>query len=311
MTILLTDNDLKTVLPMSAAIEAVEQTLRERVNGTGVAIARTSFNVGEASLIFTPGGLAETGIAGVRIYCRGADLDQQLVTIWDTHTGELLCLIPGAALGPIRTGAIGAVAVKYLAPPDTQIVGVIGGGVQTRTQLLAIQQVRPIQKVLLFRRDPVQRQQVTEALQAELGIPVEAVTSAQEAVASADLVVIATKSNTPVIQADWLKPGVHINALGPKYHGRSEIGLDLIEAADVLASDFPEQYERESNFILYSTEKMERIRDLAHITNIKPTRPQQFTTLFLSHGLAGTEVAVANAAYLKAKALGIGLNITV
>jgi ornithine cyclodeaminase len=310
MALLLTDRDLETVLPMSDALATVEGALRERANGTAVAVPRTRFDVGDSSLVFTPGGYRELGVMGLRVYATGVSVDHQLVAIWETVRGQLLCLIVGSALGAIRTGAIGGIAVKCLARSDAEVVGVVGAGRQARTQLLAIQQVRPIRKVLIYRRDAHRREEVAQSLRTELGIPVEVARTAEEVVRPADIVILATTSSSPVIESSWLKPGVHVNTLGPKYRSRSEIGIDLIERADWLASDFPEQYQAEPEFILHGTSQLSRIEDLAQVLISERERPRGITTVFLSHGLAGTEVAVAKAAYLNALRRRIGHEVT-
>lgn len=310
MALLLTDQDLKKALPMSEALVAVEGALRERANRTAVSLQRTSFRVSNSSLVFTPGGYRELGVMGLRVYVTGVPEDQQLVAIWDSQSGQLLSVIVGSDLGAIRTGAIGGIAVKRLARPDAAILGVVGAGRQARTQLLAIQQVRSIRKVLLHSRNPSRREKVARSLSAEMGLSVEAVPTAEKAVRSADIVILATDSAIPVIEARWLKAGTQVNTLGPKYRARSEIGIDLIERADWLVSDFPEQYQTEPEFILHGTPHLTRLEDLAQVLISGRERPREITTVFLSHGLAGTEVAVARAAYLNALRHGIGHEVS-
>ncbi len=307
--VVLTDEDLERVLSMPEAMAAVEQVLAERQGGSAVVLPRMALRAGEHGLVFTPGALAGLGVAGLRVYPVGTPSDEQLVAVWNLRQGTLEGLVLGSALGALRTGAIGGVAAALMAAPDASVVGVIGAGRQARTQLLAIRAVRPISRVTIYRRDAARREEMARKLSSELGLPVEAAPSPQAAVAEADIVVTATPSPEPVLRVEWLKPGAHVNSLGPKYRGRSEIGLDLVEQAEWLVSDFPEQYRGEVEFILHGTPHMERLRDLAELYATRPQRPAGAITLFLSHGLPGTEVAVAAAAFRRAVELGVGRRV--
>lgn len=305
MVRLLTDGDLERVLDMDVAIEAVEAALRERAAGTGVALPRTGMAVGTGRLVFTPGGYAGMQAMGLRVYTAGYPTDEQVTAVWDAATGRLSAVFLGRLLGAVRTGAIGGVAIKHLARSDAAVVGVVGAGLQARTQLMAAVRVRPIREVRIYRRTPELRHALAEEWTALLGVPVRPVSSPREAVAGADIVVCATSAAEPVIAVEWLVPGVHVNSLGPKVRGRSEIGLDLVERADLVVSDFPEQYRQEEQFILQGTPHMERMQDLAHLISGFRRRPEAIT-LFLSHGLAGTEVAVGLALARRAAEMGVG-----
>jgi ornithine cyclodeaminase/alanine dehydrogenase-like protein (mu-crystallin family) len=219
-------------------------------------------------------------------------------------------VILGSGLGATRTGAIGGVAAKWMAPVGARRLAILGGGVQSRTQLRALRVVRPtLTEVRVFRRDRARREETARQWSTESGLDVQPADSAREAVDGAEIVVLATDSATPVVETDWLRDGAHVTSLGPKYHGRSEVGLDLLETADWLVSDFPEQYAREPEFLLHGTPRESQIRDLAALVGERPVRDPGLRTVFLSHGLAGTEVAVAHRSLSSAARLGVGQEI--
>ena len=85
--------------------------------------------------------------------------------------------------------------------------------------------------------------------------------------------------------------------------------MDLIERADVLTSDFPEQYGQEEEFILHGTRHLVRVQDLAALAASGSAPGREQISVFLSHGLAGTEVAVARALARRAAALGVGIEV--
>jgi ornithine cyclodeaminase/alanine dehydrogenase-like protein (mu-crystallin family) len=294
---------------MEEAIAAVGTALAERAAGTLVAPPRTTWPVPPSALTITPGGLGSLGALGMRVYVRGVREDQ-LTAVWRIADAGLEGIVVGPELGRVRTGAIGGLAIRCLAPARVRTVGILGGGPQSRTQLLAARVVRPsITEVRLFRRDPERRAATAAAWAAATGLPVRAVESPRAAVDGAELVILATDSSTPVVDARWLAPGAHVNTLGPKYRGNSEIGEDLLASADRLVSDFPEQYRDEPEFIGHGRATRTRLRDLAEVVAAPPDRPEGERTVFLSHGLAGTEVAVARRALANAERLGIGVEL--
>jgi alanine dehydrogenase len=307
MATLLTEADLSRCLSMPEAIEAVESALRERRESTAVSPPRTYWPIADSGFTVTPGGFRGLGVLGFRVYLLGGGANDQMTVVWNLGDRTLEGVIVGPSLGAIRTGAIGGVALKYLAPRDATRVAVVGGGTQSRTQLLALKAVRPsIRSVTLFRRDEARRRDSAAAISKELNVPVEPAESSESAVRGSDVVILATGATEPVLRASWLREGAHVSSLGPKYQGRSEIGLDLMEWAQETVCDFPEQYRREDDFLLHGSPLEEKILDLAAVAGRPLDRPPERNTLFLSHGLAGTEVAVAHRALSNARERGIG-----
>ena len=297
MAVLLVDRDLPRCLSMTEAIDAIDGALAERRAGTAVSPPRTSWSVGSSGLTLTPGGFEGLGALGMRIYLRGAGANDQMTAVWDLSTHRLVGILVGSELGAIRTGAIGGVAYRTLAPAGVETAAVVGGGPQSRTQLLALKAVRPkLASVRLYRRNPERRRETAERLSHELGIPVLPTDSVDGAVRSANVVILATDSRFPLLRPEWLAEGAHVSSLGPKNTGRSEIGLDLFDWAERIVSDFHDQYRQEEEFLLHGTPREAAIEDLAAVVGRNEERPAKLKTLFLSHGLAGTEVAVARRA---------------
>lgn len=218
--------------------------------------------------------------------------------MWSADDAKLKGIILGERLGNLRTGAIGGLAIRHLSAPDASIVGILGSGAQARTQLAAAAAVRKLDRARVYSRDEKNRAAFADEMQHTLGIEVEPAGSASEAVDDADIVICATASRTPVIHARDLKPGVHVNTVGPKTYEGYELGLDIADAAAVIATDSPEQTRAyASPFFLAGSGNEHRIADLADIMAGKAVgrgSPGD-TTLFCSVGLAGTEVVVASA----------------
>jgi ornithine cyclodeaminase len=121
--------------------------------------------------------------------------------------------------------------------------------------------------------------------------------SAEHAVSRADVVILATNSSTPVIEAGWLKPGAHVNTLGPKKRSGHELPLDIAVRAALVASDSPQQIiAAGAEHMLHGHPAAGRMAHLGDPKVLETRGPG--ISLFLSSGLAGSEVA-ALAAVLK------------
>lgn len=140
-------------------------------------------------------------------------------------------------LTDIRTAAAGAVAARHLAPRHVATAGVIGTGVQARLQIQAAHLVRPFDQVLVWGRDMAKAQACADDLAQSLGITARACDSARDVVAGSQLVVTTTPAKTPIIQAEWLHPGLHITAMGSDQTGKTEIHPDALAAADLYVCD--------------------------------------------------------------------------
>ncbi|MBB4228124.1 ornithine cyclodeaminase family protein [Rhizobium mongolense] len=300
MTIILSDSDLDRSTAMQIAIETIEEAMAAR--SAGVLVSPPRHNVsfgGKGDLVFTIGGtIGEHSIAGFRVYetFKGLRHDQ-IVAVWSAETAELQGLVVGSRLGDIRTGAIGGIAIRHMSSPGVRTVGVIGSGHQARTQLEAAALVRRLDHVRVYSRHEQNRRTFSAEMEERLGIPVEPVDTPRRAVSEADIVICATTSRTPVMEAAWLKPGVHINTIGPKTVDEHELGLDIAAAAHLIATDSLEQTDAyKAPFFLHGSPDAVRLVDLAAIVSgrlrVRPAHDQ--TTLFCSAGLAGTEVLVAS-----------------
>ncbi|CAN5853726.1 N/A [soil metagenome] len=295
---ILTDTDVAEHLTMSVAVAKMEDAFRELAAGTLAAPPRFRVEAPNGALVFTAGAAmgAEQAI-GFRVYdtfSSAASTEQtQLVVVFNSETGRFKGVVIGAVIGAMRTGAIGGVAIKYLARPDAQVLAVVGAGFQARTQIRAAMAVRSFKQVYVSSRTRSSAEKFRDEVVTEFGVPCEA-TDAQTAVQNADVVLCATTSRTPVLETAWLKAGTHINQVGPKGFGASELPASITDIATLIATDSVAQtraYDKphfvtdESRFVGLESVVVGDVPGRLHDDNI---------TLFCSVGLAGTEVVLAN-----------------
>jgi ornithine cyclodeaminase/alanine dehydrogenase-like protein (mu-crystallin family) len=241
---------------------------------------------------------------------RGLDAHQGTVTLFDGETGEVRVLMNASAITAIRTAAVSAVATRLLARKDARVLGILGAGVQARSHLEALPLVRNFDTVRIFSRTLEHAQ----ALAAQVGA--EAVDTAEEAVRDADVVVTATSSAEPVLAREWLKPGAHVNAIGGRPPQITE--LDTATIADsAFYVDRRESAEAEAGDYRAAVESgaigPDHIRaELGELViGVKPGRSsEEEITVFRSLGLAVEDLAAAEYVLRRARATGVGTEVS-
>jgi alanine dehydrogenase len=316
MALLLSEADVQQILTTPMALAAVEDSFRRLADGSALLHSRQRLHIPGKSYLHYMAAADGTGnYMGLKIYTSAKVGLRFLVPLFQVDSGELLALIEADYLGQIRTGAASGLATKLLARADASKIGIIGTGLQSRTQLHALALVRTITGVRAFSRTPEHRERFAKEMTEQLGFPVVAVASAQEAVHGADIVVTATNSTDPVLDGSWLTPGMHINAIGANFPQKHELDGTAVRRCDIIAADSREQSKIEAGDLIqmYGDDKRrwDNVIELAEIVAGKvPGRsnPEQIT-LFKSNGIAIEDIVVAGRIYEIAKERGMGRQV--
>ncbi len=169
---------------------------------------------------------------------RGLPTASGLMVLIDAETGvPRAILLDNGYLTDVRTALAGAVAADALARAALDTVAVLGAGAQARWQLRALALVRWPRRALVWARRRAEADRLAEEMTGRLGLPVEAVDEAEQAVAESDLVVTTTPATAPIVRAAWLHPGLHITAMGSDAEHKQELEPAVLRRADVLVSD--------------------------------------------------------------------------
>jgi ornithine cyclodeaminase/alanine dehydrogenase-like protein (mu-crystallin family) len=302
--IYLNEKDVAEFLDMPTAIQALRDAFLARARNEGNVIPRTRWEFGERRLNVMGGGLAVQRRFAVKCYGSSAFH----VLLYSEQDG-LIAIIEANVLGQIRTGAASAVASEKMARPGARKVGLIGTGRQARTQALALSSAGLLQEVAVYGRRRDKLEAFCAKLGPELGAPVHAAASAEEAVVDADIVTAATNSATPVVMASWLKAGAHVNGIGANAANRREIDPEIVlKASLVVTDDIPQAKTEAAEFIdLAKAGRLDwsRIKPLHEIVTADslPRDPSSLT-LFKSLGVGLEDVAVASIVYHRAVASG-------
>lgn len=316
MSLLLSEGDVKSLLTMSLAIEAVENSFRRLGDGSALLHSRQRLHLRSKSYLhYMAAADGVSGYMGLKIYTSSGKGLRFLVTLFSVETGDLVALIEADYLGQMRTGAASAVATRYLARENARTLGMIGTGLQARTQLAAIAQVRKVKEIRVFGRDAGRRERFAKEMSDVLKISVLAVTSGEEAVRDADIIVTSTTSTAPVLEGQWLKPGVHINAIGANFPQKRELHARAVERCDVIVVDSRAQSKLEAGDLIHAfgedATRWTGVRELAEIVAGKVggrTSPDQIT-LFKSNGIATEDVTVAGRIFEMARERGAGREV--
>ncbi len=233
----LSASDVRAAITMREAIEAVREGFIALSAGRATVPVRGALESPEGILLTMPSHLDDgwvVKIVSVNAGNRALDLPavQATVLVIDARTGVPQALMDGGTLTAIRTGAASGLATDLLARPEAKVLGVIGAGVQARTQIEAVRTVRPIEEIRVFSLHGAQA--LADELQRQGGARVTLAHSAAEALAGADVIVAATNSKTPVVRAEDVTAGAHINGIGSFTPEMQEIAAEVVVKARVV-----------------------------------------------------------------------------
>lgn len=318
--LVLAHDDVKQLLPMEECIELMAGVLADLARGSVWQPLRFVVRPPDESSLMglMPAHRSEPQPAyGLKVICifpgnpaRGIDAHQGGVLLFDGETGVPRALLDASAVTEIRTAAVSAVATRLLAREDAKELAILGSGVQARSHLEAMANVRTFTRARVWSRTAAHARAL--AAEASAPFPVEAVPSAQEAIRGADVVVTATSSRDPIVEREWLAPGAHVNAVGSSIPTARELDADTVAGASLFA-DARESMVNEGGDYLFAVREAgigpDHIR--AELGEIligarEGRRSADELTVFKSLGLAAEDLAAAEFVYSRARETGRG-----
>ena len=319
--IILSQNEVKSCLPMGEAIRAVREAYiafaKGRVKMPPVMHLDVSQYNGEVDI--KSGYIEDLGLIGTKIasgfyenYKLGLPPGVAVIILMDLKTGIPVAIMDGTYVTAYRTGAAGAVAAKVLARKDSKIIGVVGAGTQARMQILALREVFSLKEIKVWDINTTGRDRYVEEMSEQLKIPIEPVEDIKDAVIEADIIVTVTPSRKALVMKEWIQEGVHINAIGADGPGKQELDPFIVKRADKIVVDSLSQC-RIIGEIQHALADGLIIEDdiYAEIGQIligekKGRETNEEITLFDATGLAAQDIAAANIVFKQAKEKGIG-----
>ena len=291
---LIGEPEVRRHLRMDALIPAIRDALAALSAGRVVQPVRTVVPVAEhagflgAMPAYTGDAL---GAKLVTFYPENRDVHTHhaVIVLFHPETGAPAAVLDGRLITELRTAAASAVATDALARSDARVLGILGAGVQARSHLEALRLVRPLDEVRVWspRR--------AAAFAADAGPGVRAVDSAEAAVRDADVVLVATTSQTPVLRGAWLAPGTHVNAVGATRPDWRELDDDAVRGARLFV-DSRVAAMRESGDVMAAGEEPVEIGEV--LGGVQAGRQaMDEITLFKSVGVAVEDIVAAALVY--------------
>lgn len=296
---LLTEDDVKRLLTMEDALEAVEAGLRKVALDEAFLVPRGRVQTDHMMLHVMAAAAKSLGVAGYKAYSTSRKGSHFHVGLYDGKSGALTALIQADYLGQVRTGAASGVATKYMARPDATTVGLYGSGKQARTQLLGVCKVRKISRIHVYSPNEERRRQFAADMSRACETEVLPVSHPELAAQDMDIVITATTSREPVLHSSWVAQGTHINAVGSNFLGKAELEPEVVRRSNVIVVDSRDQARIEAGDFSQPLEagflRWHDVKELGQVIvgryNGRP-HPQDIT-LFKSLGIAIEDVAVA------------------
>src|ERR1035437_2247733 len=233
-TLLLSDVDVRALLPMNECIGVMERALRSVTDGSSVLPLRTVMRLDGTPNAFATmpavvgkGAGASLGAKIITVFpgndATPYDSHIGVVILFDAEHGKLLAIADASSITSIRTAAVSGLATRLLAREDAHELALLGAGVLAMPHLEAVRCVRDIQRVRVWSRSGDRARDFAERARRKFGIEIVVTGGAREAVEDADVVCTLTGARTPVLEGAWLAPGTHVNAVGASLPASREL----------------------------------------------------------------------------------------
>lgn len=300
------------MMDMPQAIDALEKGLLAEARGEASNMVKTHAEWGAGSTLHAIGAVfPQAGFVGTKTWAHTEKGATPLLILFDSNTGQLKAIIEAFALGQMRTGSASGAATRRLAAEGAEEFAIIGTGKQAMPQLAAVLAVRPIQRIRVFGRDEGRRNAFAQRVSAEFGIETISAASIEEAVRHVPIVTIVTRATQPIVNANMLDRGTHINAVGAIVPSRAEVAADVLARSTAIVADSIPQAQKLSRemieFLGRDPAGWAGVTSLATLIASERTRKStDDLTLFKSLGMGISDLSLGIELYQRAVQRGLG-----
>ncbi|MBP0598123.1 ornithine cyclodeaminase family protein [Herbaspirillum sp. LeCh32-8] len=299
----LSNQQISELLTTEDAIASMREAFAGAAEGAHQGRVRTSASNG-VMLSMMGAVIPSAGIAGAKVYTTIKGQFKFVIQLFSTETGAPLCTIEGDTMTGLRTAAATAVACDALARPDVQVLSVIGTGVQARSHVPALLQVRKFKEVLVAGLSG--QQELADDIAKNYGVPARVV-SVDEAAAQADVLVTVTRATTPLFDGKLIKPGAFVAAVGASKANVRELDDTAIARAAALFVEWKPQAQQEAGDLVQcapGTFDWNKVMELAQAVDGSAPyqRKDGDIVIYKAIGIGLEDVALAGLAYRKASA---------
>jgi len=314
--LILSQKEVKKILPLSQikeVIRVVEEAFADYAQNKVQMPPKSYlyFKEVEGDLRIMPAFSSRLKMAGTKIVNvhplnplrEGLPTVMATIILNNPQNGLPVALMDGTYITGLRTGAGGAVAVKYLARENASTLGVVGAGEQAFYQIMAITQVREIKEIVVFdiKKEAIEK---LRSLLAKENIEIK--DAPLEEVVKKDIVVTATPSRKPIIKREWILPGTHINAIGADAEGKEELDPQILKEGKIVIDDWAQATHSGEINVPLKKGMITEADIYASLGEViigkkKGRENEEEITIFDSTGLAIQDLYTATLVYQKAK----------
>jgi ornithine cyclodeaminase/alanine dehydrogenase-like protein (mu-crystallin family) len=319
MAIWLSETDVRSLLSMAELIETMQSALAAFSGGRAKQPVRTVIEASGGVFASMPALLTAPPAMGAKLVTvfhgntsKGLTTHLATIVLLNAATGELLAVMDGRFITEVRTAAVSAVAVRYLAGKRASVLAIVGSGVQARSHLEALSMVRDFTEIRCW--SPT-ASNLEKLVSESARFPVRAAEHAESAVRGADVIVLVTASAGPVIEDAWVKPGACVISVGACRPSEREMDPALLARARLIV-DSRAAALRESGDIVQCLREgrfaeghiAAELGEVVANPRLGRTSENE-VTIFKSLGLAVEDVAAADLVYRRAQQAGRGAAI--
>ena len=322
--LVLSEKQVQGLIDLDELIAALEQAHIQYSTGKAVMPVRLVVPLPQirGRITSMPGYLNEDKALGMKVVTYFQNNPQQnlpailaTIMLFSAETGKMIAAMDGGHITAIRTACASALATQALANPGKAKLGILGAGVQARAHIQALARVRELKQIKIFSPSGASAAGIKRDMEKSLAVTTEVAESAEAVVCNSDLLVTVTTAKEPIVKLEWLKPGVHINAVGSHRPDLREIDGRTLARAKVVV-DSREAIMAECGDILLALKEKSVGDNVIHgeigevLAGAKAGRSSaDEITLYKSVGIAIQDVATAQLVYRKALERNVGTNV--
>ncbi|MGI2335589.1 MAG: ornithine cyclodeaminase family protein [Dehalogenimonas sp.] len=309
-TLILARHDIARLITMPETLSAVEDAFSSYARGTALMPPKAYLTLDTGDFRAMPAAVpGAAGMKWINVHPGNSGIGlpsiMGIIIYSDPNTGYPLAIMDGTEITAYRTGAAAAIASRWLARPESRILGLVGTGSQADTQIKAHLEYFQFDEIRVFDRC---QEAAGHLIKRFPELPITQTNL--ENVCGADIICTLTPSRTPFLKYSWMKPGAHVNAIGADAPGKQELEFEVLMNSRVVVDDiYQATHAGELNMSITAGVFSEThiYATLGELTaGLKPGRTDNDTvTVFDSTGLAIQDIACARYIYEKAREHGV------
>jgi ornithine cyclodeaminase len=294
-------------LEMRPLVCLMEETLRQAESGACTQYIRTAIDLPNKNILGMMPAYFEDGYFGAKILSvypfnskEGYPSHQGAILLFEGKHGRMCAVVDAMSVTKLRTGAVSAVASRHLANPDSSCLALLGCGEQAVSHLSAMLTQFELERVHVWDLYPQKARSFADKQSDKYNIYIRAFKSVKEAVGDADIVCTLTPSQTAILEYEWLKEGVHINAVGACRPDARELAGEVVARARFFGDNEASVMQESGDFLIPLGEgRIGMSHFLGTVGQVmaglaRGRIAREDITVFESLGMAVEDIAVAN-----------------